>query len=229
MKSLIDNMKFLIVLIGILAVVHSLKYDFRNAIKKIRHHVKEAQTPSSSEELEDLLEEGLKEMTRDIELEVCDRNNTKLYEAAIKATECVKNTKLDLPMCEVFTKNFRKCALPIQQDFEGCVDLQFHEIPKFIVDAITHLVEFVCDAKVREIIELANPCLDIPEDKCFQGIAEKLDNVTSSKNLKKEICTEILRQKECFVSETTKNCQFDITKKTFSKLMDSLTTKPCAD
>ncbi|MDK0841536.1 DUF1397 domain-containing protein, partial [Clostridium perfringens] len=224
--------KFLLVLVAVFAVAYSRKIDVNEIVNKIQAFSKKAEAgETSSEEIEDLIKDGLKEITSQLEVAVCKDNGTKFYDATLKAIECAKNSKADGIICDTLNAEFKKCIVPIEKVFEECLEAKFHDIPKLVIDSLTSTTEYLCNSKVRDIVELTNPCAAVEPEKlktCVSGLEGKLKNLESVTNLKTELCGELKKQKECVLGEVNKGCKNDLTKKSFADLYEAAIIKPCS-
>ncbi|XP_044754201.1 uncharacterized protein LOC123313395 [Coccinella septempunctata] len=225
-------MKFFLVFAALFAVAYSRRIELNQLVNRIQDYSKRIEkADSSSEEIEDLLKDGLKEVTGQIELAVCKRNSTKLYDAALKSIKCAKESKSEGVICDSLGAEFKKCIEPIEKVFEECLEAKFHDIPKLIIDAVTSTTEYLCNSKVRDIVELSNPCAAIEVDNlksCITGIESKIKNINAVTNLKTELCGEAVKQKTCLLEQINKNCKNDLTKKSFNDLYEAAIIKPCS-
>ncbi|XP_045472954.1 uncharacterized protein LOC123679621 [Harmonia axyridis] len=225
-------MKFLLVLVAVFAVAYSRRIELNSLVNRIQDYSKRIEnTDSSPEQLQDLLKDGLQEITSQIEIAVCKRNTTKLYEAALKSVKCAQESKSEGVICDSLGAEFKKCIEPIEKVFEECLEAKFHDIPKLIINAVTSTTEYLCNSKVRDIVELSNPCAAVePENlkSCIGGIESKIKNINAVTNLKTELCGEAVKQKSCILQQINKNCKNDLTKKSFSDLYEAAIVKPCS-
>ncbi|KAK9890727.1 hypothetical protein WA026_012075 [Henosepilachna vigintioctopunctata] len=222
-------MKFLLVLVAVFAVSYSRKIDMNELVNKIKSY--SGKDSDSSEEIEDLIKDGLKDVSNQIEVAICKTNGTRVYDAALKSLECAKASKSDDIICDSMNAEFKKCIKPIEKVFEECLEAKYHDVPKLIINSIVSTSEYLCNSKVRDVVELSNKCAAVDVEKlksCVSGIEEKFKHIENVKNLKTEVCSELVKHKDCLLGQVNKNCKHDVTKKSFSNLFEAAITKPCA-
>ncbi|KAJ3642516.1 hypothetical protein Zmor_025286 [Zophobas morio] len=163
----------------------------------------------------------------------CPGVTEKLKQAIKSFKECADKVDDSLTVCQAIQSYTLNCTTPLLKVIDDCVPPKARGLPKFALESLVSVADYLCKQPGESIFELGNPCLwqdaeGEEHEQCAKNLKEISAKVEQSDTIpsKEEICGVLTGVRVCVQSGVTANCQNQKTRNAVIGFFDAAVA-PC--
>ncbi|KAJ3642517.1 hypothetical protein Zmor_025287 [Zophobas morio] len=217
--------KYIFVAFALFAVIGGVKSD---SSEEVLEEIKSKHLKKYLSSHKENIDEGFQKLE-----EHCPGVTEKLKQAVKSFKECDDKADDSLTICHAIQSYTLNCTAPVIQVIDDCLPPRAKGLPKFGLESIVSVADFLCKQTGESIFELANPCLwedveDEQEDQCIENLKElsgkfgEKDDIPS----KIEICSATPTLRGCIQTRATTHCKNQKTRNAILGFFDAVVA-PC--